>query len=33
MAISVLIFAAIGFIRSALTSVTRETVYYWRSEG
>ena len=31
--ISVFTFAAIGFIQSALTSVTRETVYFWRSES
>ena len=33
LAISVFTFAAIGFIQSALTSVTRETIYFWRSES
>jgi len=33
LAISVFTFAAIGFIQSTLTSVTRETVYFWKSES
>lgn len=31
--ISILLYSTIGFIQSALSSVTRETVYIWKNEG
>ncbi|HIC49153.1 MAG TPA: hypothetical protein EYP00_04595, partial [Dehalococcoidia bacterium] len=31
--ISILLYSTIGFIQSALSSVTRETIYVWKSEG